>query len=130
MNLRLVAGTDSRMSGAARRAWSAGGLVALVSAPAATGKGNGIFTITWMDKRTAAWNVWQRGSADGGQTWSPDARVSDVTSGASYKTVNGFGFPYGDYDTVAINSASKTVAVMGEGDTSQINGDIWVNHQT
>jgi hypothetical protein len=97
---------------------------------AAAGKGNGIFTLTWMDARTGAWNVWQRGSMDGGQTWSSDAKVSDASSGASYKTANGFGFPYGDYDVVALNSAGKTVAVMGEGDASQINGDIWVNHQT
>jgi hypothetical protein len=79
-----------------------------------------------MDARTGAWNVWQRGSIDGGLTWSPDAKVSDARSGASYKTASGFGFPYGDYDMVTLNSAGETVAVMGEGDTSQINGDIWV----
>lgn len=38
--------------------------------------------------------------------------------------------PYGDYDMVALNSANKTVAVSGEGDSSQITGDIWVNRQT
>jgi hypothetical protein len=40
------------------------------------------------------------------------------------------GLPYGDYDMVALNSANKTVAVSGEGDSSQITGDIWVNRQT
>jgi hypothetical protein len=106
---------------------SAGGADA--TSVAAAGKGSGDFTLTWMDSRTSAWNVWQRGSTDGGRTWSADARVSDASSGAPYKTANGFGFPYGDYDMVALNSAGKTVAVMGEGDANQINGDIWVNTQ-
>ena len=96
---------------------------------AAAGKGNE-FVITWMDKRGGAWNVWERQSTDGGASWTADAKVSDAVSGASYKTTLGFGFPYGDYDTVAINSAGKAVAVMGEGDTNQIHGDIWVNRQT
>lgn len=79
---------------------------------------------------TWRWNVWERQSADGGSTWTTDALVSDATSGASYKTATGFGMPYGDYDTVTINSAGKVVAIMGEGDTAQANGDIWVNGQT
>jgi hypothetical protein len=122
--------TDSGVTWSARTEMttSAGGADA--TSVAAAGRGNGLFTITWMDARTGAWNVWQRGSTNGGLSWSSDALVSDATSGASYKTATGFGFPYGDYDTVALNSANKTVAVMGEGDSSQVNGDIWVNHQT
>ena len=96
---------------------------------AAAGKAAGQFVITWMDNRGGAFNVWERQSADGGATWSADVKVSDATSGASYKTAAGFGTPYGDYDTVAINSAGKAVAVMGEGDTGQIHGDIWTNRQ-
>ena len=37
--------------------------------------------------------------------------------------------PYGDYDMVAINSAGKAVAIMGEGDSTQTHGGIWVNKQ-
>ena len=96
---------------------------------AAAGKATGQFVITWMDKRGGAFNVWERQSADGGATWSADVKVSDATSGASYKTTAGFGSSYGDYDTVAINSAGKAVAVMGEGDTGQVHGDIWTNRQ-
>jgi len=96
---------------------------------AAAGTGNGQFTVTWMDARTGAWNVWQRGSTDGGLTWSADAKVSDAIAGATYKTSNGFGLPYGDYDAVAINSSGKTVAIMGEGNATQTSGDIWVNRQ-
>src|SRR6478609_638483 len=74
-------------------------------------------------------HVYVRRSTDAGVTWTADAKVSDATSGASYKTAAGFGTPYGDYDTVAINSAGKAVAVMGEGDTGQVHGDIWANRQ-
>ncbi len=106
---------------------SAGGADA--TSVAAAGAGTSGFRVTWMDKRTGAWNVWERESTNGGSSWTADAKVSDATSGAPYKTAAGFGLPYGDYDTVAVNSAGKTIAVMGEGDTSQLHGDIWVNRQ-
>jgi hypothetical protein len=122
--------TDSGATWGARTelTTSAGGADA--TSVAAAGKAAGQFTVTWMDARGGGWNVWQRGSTDGGLTWSADAKVSDATTGAPYKTAAGFGLPYGDYDMVAINSAGKTVAVMGEGDTSQLHGDIWVNRVT
>ena len=121
--------TDSGATWSARveMTTSAGGADA--TQVAAAGKAAGQFVITWMDKRGGAFNVWERQSADGGATWTADAKVSDATSGASYKTTAGFGTPYGDYDTVAINSAGKAVAVMGEGDTGQVHGDIWTNRQ-
>jgi hypothetical protein len=95
---------------------------------AAAGKGSTI-VITWMDNRGGGWNVWERQSTNGGSTWTADSKASDATAGASYKTTAGFGFPYGDYDMVAINSAGKAVAIMGEGDSAQLHGDIWVNKQ-
>jgi hypothetical protein len=120
--------TDSGASWSARTEMtnSAGGADA--TSVAAAGKA-GLFVVTWMDKRGGAWNVWERESSDGGITWSGDTKVSDASSGAAYKTAAGFGMPYGDYDMVAINSSGKTVAAMGEGDSTQTNGDIWVNHK-
>jgi hypothetical protein len=122
--------TDSGATWSARTEMttSAGGADA--TSVAAAGKAAGQFVITWMDDRGGGWNVWERQSSDGGSTWAADAKVSDATSGATYKTATGFGLPYGDYDTVAINSTGKAVAVMGEGDASQIHGDIWENRQT
>ena len=120
--------TDSGATWSARTeiTTSAGGADA--TSVAAAGK-PGLFVITWMDKRTGAWNVWERESADDGVTWTTDAKVSDASSGAAYKAASGFGFPYGDYDMVAINSFGKPVAAMGEGDSTQTNGDIWVNRK-
>ncbi|HET7901182.1 MAG TPA: sialidase family protein [Candidatus Nanopelagicales bacterium] len=106
---------------------SAGGADATSVAAGARGT---LIAATWMDKRGGAWNVWERQSTDGGATWTADVKVSDATSGASYKTTSGFGMPYGDYDAVAVTSAGKVVAVMGEGDTTQTHGDIWTNRQT
>ena len=122
--------TDSgaTWSAAAEMTTSAGGADA--TSVAAVGKAAGQFAITWMDKRGGGWNVWERESTNGGVSWTADAKVSDATSGAPYKTAAGFGLPYGDYDTLAINSAGKPVAVMGEGDSSQIHGDIWLNRKS
>ncbi|HET6848119.1 MAG TPA: sialidase family protein [Gaiellales bacterium] len=121
--------TDSgaTWSAAAEMTTSAGGADA--TSVAAAGSGSTL-VITWMDKRGGGWNVWERQSTNGGSTWTADAKVSDATTGAAYKTAAGFGMPYGDYDMVAINSAGKAVAVMGEGDSTQTHGDIWVNKQT
>ena len=121
--------TDSGSTWSARTEMAASDGGADATSVAAAGKATNQFVITWMDKRGGDWNVWERQSSDDGQTWTADAKVSDATSGTSYKTAAGFGLPYGDYDTVAINSAGKAVAVMGEGDSSQIHGDIWENRQ-
>jgi hypothetical protein len=114
-------------TGRAEMTTSAGGKDA--TSTAAIGRGNGDFRISWMDARSGGWNVYERESTDGGSTWSGDVLVSTATGGASYKTASGFGLPYGDYHMMAINSAGKTVVVMGEGDGTQTNGDIWVNRQ-
>ena len=121
--------TDSGSTWSARTEMTTSDGGADATSVAAAGKATNQFVITWMDKRGGDWNVWERQSSDDGQTWTADAKVSDATSGASYKTAAGFGLPYGDYDTVAINSAGKAVAVLGEGDSSQIHGDIWENRQ-
>jgi hypothetical protein len=124
--VRRSTNSGTTWSARAEMTTSAGGADA--TSVAAAGK-PGLFAITWMDKRGGAWNVWERESTDGGLTWSADAKVSTATSGAAYKTAAGFGFPYGDYDTVAINSLGQSVAAMGEGDSTQTNGDIWANRK-
>jgi hypothetical protein len=121
--------TDGGATWGARSELSTAAGGADATSVAAVGKASGQFSVTWMDARGGGWNVWQRGSTDGGVSWSTDANASDASTGAPYKTSAGFGLPYGDYDMVAINSAGKTVAAMGEGDASQVHGDIWVNRQ-
>jgi hypothetical protein len=62
-----------------------------------------------------AWNVWYRASSDGGATWSQPVRLSDASSGARYKSADGFREVYGDYGEIGITNRGKTIAVWGEG---------------
>jgi hypothetical protein len=77
-----------------------------------------------------AWNVWYVTSSNGGSTWSTPVKISDVTSGASYKTANGFLEPYGDYGETAVTNTGKTIATWGEGNSYTGPGGVWVNRQT
>ena len=101
------------------------------SFPAITGGASGNFRLMWQDSRGGAWNTWYRASTDGGVTWSADLKISDATTGATYKTAAGYGGPYGDYNTIDITNAGKTVAVWGEGQSFSTGpGGIWFNRQT
>jgi Neuraminidase (sialidase) len=100
------------------------------SFPAIVAGAAGDFRLTYMDSRTGAWNVWYRASTDGGVTWTADAKLSDATTGASYKSAAGFADPYGDYDAIAITNLGKSVAVMGEAASFTAGpGNIWLNRQ-
>jgi hypothetical protein len=124
--------TDSGTTWSARTEMTTSSATLDATSVAAAGTGSGIYAITWMQGQNGSpgWNVYQRQTTDAGGTWAAQALVSDSTTGAAYKTPTGFGRPYGDYDTVAINSSTETVAVMGEGNSAFTYGDIWVNHQT
>jgi BNR repeat protein len=100
------------------------------SFPAIVGGAANDFRLTWMDARGGAWNVWERASTDGGQTWGAEADISDATGGASYKSAAGFTSGYGDYDGIAITNLGKTVSVAGEGVSFSTGpGAIWLNRQ-
>jgi Neuraminidase (sialidase) len=115
-------------------AWSAATELANGSAnasfPAIAGGAAGDFRLTWMDARGGAWNVYYRSSTDGGQTWGAEAKISDATSGASYKSAAGFSSAYGDYDGIAIPNLGKSISVAGEGVSFSTGpGAIWLNRQ-
>ncbi|HEX5015923.1 MAG TPA: sialidase family protein [Candidatus Limnocylindrales bacterium] len=76
-----------------------------------------------------AWNVWYRTSTNGGSTWSAPVNISDLGSGAAYKTPNGFLEVYGDYGEIAITNAGKTIATWGEGLSYAGPGGVWINRQ-
>jgi hypothetical protein len=101
------------------------------SFPAIAAKAAGDFRLTYMDNSSGAWNVWYRSSTDGGVTWSAPLRISDATSGTSYKTASGFTSYYGDYDGLAITNAGKSVSVSGQGASFSTGpGSVWFNRQT
>jgi hypothetical protein len=77
-----------------------------------------------------AWNIWYRSSADGGATWTAPVKISDASTGADYKTANGFQEFYGDYGEIAITNTGKTIGVWSEGFSYAGPGGAWFNRQT
>jgi hypothetical protein len=106
--------------------------------PAIVARGNGDVRIAWMDDRNgfdtgnddpnARWNTYYRSSADGGGTWSPEAKLSQFVSGYGYKFATpkeGFAEPYGDYFELDIDGAGMTHALWGEGPSYAGPGNVW-----
>jgi hypothetical protein len=106
--------------------------------PAIAARGDGDVRIAWMDDRNgfdtgaedpnARWNVYARSSADGGATWSAEAKVSQYAPGYAYKYAtpkDGFAEPYGDYFELDIDAAGLTQAIWGEGPSYVGPGNVW-----
>jgi len=123
--------TDGGATWSARQALSTAGEMG--DFPAVESRGSGDVRAWYMQTNGGnfdAWNVWYRSSTDGGQTWAAPVKISDVTSGVSYKTANGFLEPYGDYGEITITNTGKTIATWGEGNSYTGPGGTWVNRQT
>jgi hypothetical protein len=106
--------------------------------PALAARGDGDVRIGWMDDRNgfdtgaedpnARWNVYYRSSADGGASWSAEAKLSQYVAGFSYKYAtpkDGFAEPYGDYFELDIDGAGQTHAIWGEGPSYVGPGNVW-----
>jgi|GEM_PF-312358 len=102
------------------------------TAPAIESTGSGDIR-AWYYQTTGSnpdiWNVYYRTSTNGGSTWSAAVRISDATSGATYKSAAGFLEIYGDYGEIAITSAGKTIATWAEGTSYTGPGGVWFNRQ-
>lgn len=87
----------------------------------------GDFRVTWQDDRTAShrFNTWYKRTTNGGTSWSADIRVSDLTSGAPYKDANGYSFPYGDYQELAVGPDGVNQLTWGEGASYTGPGGCW-----
>lgn len=82
--------------------------------------------IAWMDNRNnPLWNTYYRSSTNGGATWSAESRISSYVPGYRYIRPKGFGFPFGDYFEMDIDSQGRTHAVWGEGRNFRSPGSIW-----
>lgn len=94
----------------------------------AAGPGSDDFRVTWQDDRNgaqAAFNTWYRRTTNGGASFSTALRLSNATSGASYKTANGYAFPYGDYFEMAVDAAGRNHVIWGEGASYAGPGGVW-----
>jgi hypothetical protein len=87
----------------------------------------GDFRLAWQDDRTSRFNTWYARTTDGGTTWSTQVRLSNLASGAPYKTADGYTFTDGDYFGIAVSSTGIAHVIWGEADGSSLYccGDVW-----
>jgi len=86
------------------------------------------FRVAWQDNRNgpSAWNTYYRRTTDGGRHWSSEVLLSDLGSGAPYKTAAGYAFPYGDYFGIAADSSGTNFVIWGEGTGRGTGGGCWL----
>jgi hypothetical protein len=84
----------------------------------AAGPSAGDFRLVWQDNRNGAnaWNTWYARTTTGGRTWSADVRLSNLGTGAPYKSTAGYTFPFGDYLGLAVGPTGTNFVIWGEGD--------------
>ena len=96
----------------------------------ASGPTAGDFRLAWQDNRNSAcwgcgglgdWNTWYaRTTIDGGK-WTADVQLSNLGSGAWYKTASGYAFTDGDYFGLAVSpSTGVNYLIWGEADGSSL----------
>jgi hypothetical protein len=91
------------------------------------GPTSGDFRLAWQDDRTGRFNTWYARTADGGTTCGSPVRLSNLGSGAPYKSPAGYTFPDGDYFGLAVSSTGIAHVIWGEADGSSLYccGDTW-----
>jgi hypothetical protein len=87
----------------------------------------GDFRVAWQDNRNgaSAYNTWYTRTGNGGSTWSTAVRLSDLGSGAAYKTAAGYAFPYGDYFEMDTAPSGVNYVIWSEGTNYVGPGGSW-----
>jgi len=90
------------------------------------------FRVTWQDDRVqtqTGWNTWYRRTTNAGSpsgtNWSTDIRLSDLATGAPYKSASGYQFPYGDYHELAVAADGWNHVTWGAGASYTGPGGAW-----
>jgi hypothetical protein len=91
------------------------------------GPAAGDFRVAWQDNRNGAnaYNTWYTRTTNGGGTWSTAVRLSDLGSGAPYKTAAGYAFPYGDYFEMETAPSGVNYVIWSEGTSYVGPGGSW-----
>jgi hypothetical protein len=91
------------------------------------GPAAGDFRVAWQDNRNgaSAYNTWYTRTTNGGSTWSSQLRLSDLGSGAPYKTAAGYAFPYGDYFEMETAPSGINYVIWSEGSSYVGPGGSW-----
>jgi hypothetical protein len=122
------ASTDGGNTWSARTLVSAAGTFNGNFPALAAGPTAGDFRLSFQDDRngyTTAWNTWYRRTTNAGNSWTAAVRLSDLTSGAPYKTAAGYAFPYGDYYELAVDANGMNHFIWGEGISYTGPGGTW-----
>ena len=92
-----------------------------------SGPVSGDVSLAWQDDRTGKFNTWYAASTNGGSSWGRQVRLSNLGSGAPYKTADGYTFTDGDYFGLAVSSTGIAHVIWGEADGSSLYccGDAW-----
>lgn len=87
----------------------------------------GDFRVAWQDNRNgpSAWNTYFKRTVDDGLGWSSETLLSDLGSGAPYKSPAGYLFPYGDYFGLAADREGTNFVIWGEGTGRSTTGGSW-----
>ena len=94
----------------------------------AAGTEPGDFRVVWQgdaNGNTTAFNTWQRATSDGGVSWGPFVRLSDLGGRAPYKRAAGYRFMYGDYLGASVDGAGTLHAIWGEAGDLRGPGGCW-----
>ncbi len=94
----------------------------------AAGPGSDDFRVSWQDDRNgshAAFNTWYRRTTNTGSSWGAPVRLSNLGTGASYKSVNGYSFPYGDYFEMAVDASGRNHLIWSAGASYNGPGGSW-----
>jgi hypothetical protein len=91
------------------------------------GPAPGDFRLAWQDDHTGKFNTWYAQTRDGGASWGSHVRLSNLGSGAPYKSPDGYAFTDGDYFGLAVGSTGVAHVIWGEADGSSLYccGDVW-----
>jgi hypothetical protein len=95
----------------------------------ASGPTAGDFRLAWQDNRNSAcwncgglgdWETWYSRTTTDGGSWGAAVQLSNLGSGASYKTALGYAFTDGDYFGLAVSPTGTNYAIWGEADGSSV----------
>jgi hypothetical protein len=82
--------------------------------------------VAWMERAGGLYNVWYRGSADGGKHWSKPLCLSRPERPTELLTAEGFKAPAGDYMSLAEDGRGTAHAAWGVGARAgTAGGEIW-----
>jgi hypothetical protein len=83
--------------------------------------------VAWMERAGGLYNVWYRGSADGGKHWSKPRYLSRPAQPTKLLTAEGFKEPSGDYMSLAEDGRGTAHAAWGVAARQGVGGEreIW-----